>query len=74
MNPASIEDLMRPVSVDEARQIIGCCRDTLFRMIKAGSAPKSYRAGRRRLFRLGAIREWQAAQEAGVKAKEKAPW
>lgn len=55
---------MRPVSVDEARQIIGCCRDTLFRMIKAGSAPKSYRAGRRRLFRLGAIREWQAAQEA----------
>ncbi len=64
MNPVTIEDLMRGCSVDETAKIIGVCRVTLYTMMKNGVAPASYKAGRQRRFRLGAIRDWQAEQEA----------
>ena len=60
----TIAELSQGISVDETARIIGIHRMTLFRMIKRGAAPQSYRAGKRRFFRMDDIRAWQEAHGA----------
>ena len=59
-----------PVSVgpDEAATAIGIGRVTLFRLLRAGTAPPSFKVGRRRLFPVSGLKEWAAERAKAAAA------
>lgn len=50
-------------SVTEAAAAVGLSRSRLYELLNAGTGPRSFRVGRRHLFRVAALQEWLAKLE-----------